>query len=60
EDGTMPLHIASAYGHQEVAKLLIDGGANVSAGKRDGTTPLYIASQNRHQGVAKLLIDRGA
>ncbi|KAF8417598.1 hypothetical protein EV426DRAFT_578107 [Tirmania nivea] len=58
--GDTPLHCASASGHQEIAKLLIERGADIAAAGRGGNTPLHSASSNGHQEVAKLLIERGA
>lgn len=43
--------------HEAVAKLLIDGGANVNQANRKGTPPLYVAVEQGHDAVAKLLID---
>ncbi|KAF8418311.1 ankyrin repeat-containing domain protein [Tirmania nivea] len=68
---TCPYYVYDSR-HPEVAKLLIEGGANVSAATQDGSTPLHNASRNGyqtplhnaslrgHQELAKLLIDRGA
>ena len=48
------------FGYLEIARLLIDKGANVSAVDEDGWTPLHVAAQNEHKVVASLLIDGGA
>ncbi|KAF8428814.1 hypothetical protein EV426DRAFT_677542 [Tirmania nivea] len=58
--GDTPLHHATLYGHQEIAKLLIDRGAGAAAANKYGNTPLHHASLYGHQEIAKLLIDRGA
>ncbi|KAF8416402.1 hypothetical protein EV426DRAFT_569866, partial [Tirmania nivea] len=58
--GNTPLHVASEYGHQEIARLLIDRGADFAAANRFSNTPLHLASANGHQEIARLLIDRGA
>ena len=46
-DGTTPLHNAAAYGHNEVAELLIANGAEVNAiivsGRNEGKTPVDLA-----------------
>ncbi len=47
DNGNTPLHNAAYYGHKEVAKLLIDKGAEVNAitklGRFEGRTPLDFA-----------------
>ncbi|KAF8420375.1 hypothetical protein EV426DRAFT_706146 [Tirmania nivea] len=58
--GDTPLHCASEYGHQEIAKLLIERGADIAAAGGGGYTPLHCASEYGHQEIAKLLIERGA
>jgi len=49
-----PLHVAALHGHAEVARLLLDRGAD--AGVRDvkGRTPLDIA-RGGHAEVAKVI-----
>jgi ankyrin repeat protein len=54
------LFIASQDGHVEVARLLIEAGADIDKAKDNGVTPLYVASQNGHVEVARLLIEAGA
>ena len=54
-----PLHGASANGHVEVVKLLLDKEANVNAADEGGWTPLHGASQNGHVWVVKLLLGVG-
>jgi ankyrin repeat protein len=51
---------ASNFGYLEIARLLIDGGADVSAADDVELTPLHCASYTGHQAIARLLIDRGA
>ncbi|KAF8418711.1 ankyrin repeat-containing domain protein [Tirmania nivea] len=53
--GNTPLHHASENGHQEIAKLLIERGADAAAANMYGNTPLHRASENGHQEIAKLL-----
>jgi len=60
DDESSPLHLASRRGHVDLARMLIDRGANVSAQMNDGSTPLHLASENGHVDVARMLVDRGA
>jgi ankyrin repeat protein len=43
----------------EVAKLLIENGADVKAENKSGYTPLHEAASNNSVGVADLLIKKG-
>ena len=43
-----------------VARLLIEHGADAVAQSKDGTTPLHQASERGHVNVAQLLIEHGA
>lgn len=58
--GWTPLHIASYYGHLEVAQMLLDYGADPKAETNKGNSPLWIAMQEKSFIVAKLLIESGA
>ena len=51
---------ASEHGYLDVAKLLIEGGADVNAQSNNGNTALMLASIREHTEVAKLLIEAGA
>jgi ankyrin repeat protein len=55
-----PLLYAAREGHVEVARLLLDAGANIEQADADGVTPLLAAVINEHAELAALLIDRGA
>ncbi|MBQ7607277.1 MAG: ankyrin repeat domain-containing protein, partial [Desulfovibrionaceae bacterium] len=59
EDGHTPLHWAAGNGHTEVAKLLIDKGADLNAKDKGGIMPLHWAAAYGRTEVAKLLIDKG-
>ena len=58
--GKSSLHLASAAGYFEVAKLLVEKDEDVEAVDHDGWTPLHMASSNGRLEVAKLLIQSGA
>jgi ankyrin repeat protein len=60
EDEWTPLHAASAFGHVEVARALIDHGADVTARAIDGHTPLHEASGKGHIDVVRFLVEHGA
>jgi len=51
---------ASDGGHEDVARLLIDKGADVNAKDVHDLTSLMRASQDGHKGAATLLIEKGA
>ena len=50
---------AAEGGHEAVAQLLLQHGADVRAALRDGRTALMIARANRHVAVARLLREHG-
>jgi ankyrin repeat protein len=51
---------AAREGHLEVAKLLLDAGADIEQADADGVTPLITAVVNIHTDLATFLIERGA
>jgi len=51
---------AAAHGRVEVARILIDAGANVNARDSHGETALMRAAQMGYAETAKLLIESGA
>lgn len=56
-----PLTLASQYGHTEIARALIDAGADVNLRTRPGGfSPLLYAAYNGNFELTKLLIDAGA
>ncbi|QHW32292.1 hypothetical protein GZH47_16750 [Paenibacillus rhizovicinus] len=46
--------------HQQIARLLIDHGADVNIADRDGITPLQHARRNRMAEIAQMLQQAGA
>jgi ankyrin repeat protein len=59
-DGWRGLHYAISCGSDDVARLLIEKGANVNGLADDGTSPLILAAKNDSVFIAKLLLERGA
>jgi glycerophosphodiester phosphodiesterase len=65
EQGETALHVAARFGHDECAKILLDGteyqkGDTELAEKTYGWTPLFIACVDGCLSVAKLLVAAGA
>jgi ankyrin repeat protein len=62
-DGSTPLHYAAWKGHPEVARLLLERGAEVSLQNDNGHwggTPLHAAAHANQRAIAELLIAHGA
>jgi ankyrin repeat protein len=55
--GWTPLHSAAFKGYREMAELLVEHGANVSAEipGEDGSKPSELALENGHKGLAQWL-----
>lgn len=51
---------ATKLGFTEIAKLLIENGADVNKKDKENNTPLHIAVQNNSLELVKLLIEKGA
>ncbi|MEW6354695.1 MAG: ankyrin repeat domain-containing protein [Planctomycetota bacterium] len=58
--GMTPLHWAAIFGNVEVAKLLIERGANIEARDGMGRTPLLLAVINGQNLMVDLLLKNGA
>ena len=54
------LHKATRGGNVEVARLLIDAGANVNEQADFAEAPIHIAAEEGHSEMIKLLLARGA
>jgi ankyrin repeat protein len=62
-DGSTPLHYAAWKGHPEVARVLLDAGADHAIENNNshwGGTPLHAAAHGNQRAVAELLIAHGA
>ena len=59
-DNATPLHLASRYGHIEVARILLEFGADLTAQNRDWETPLHVALRDGQVEVACMLLEFGA
>jgi ankyrin repeat protein/L-ascorbate metabolism protein UlaG (beta-lactamase superfamily) len=57
---SLPLHHAATQGHIEIAKLLLEAGAEVDCGDSDESTPLHNAGLNRHSDMLAFLLENGA
>lgn len=54
------LHYAVFAGHEAVARLLMDRGADIQARSTNGSTVLMMAAREGHETLAQLLLARGA
>ena len=60
-DGMTALHWAAELGHDQLAQVLLNSGANTSAVTRIGRyTPLHVAAKGGHAAVVRLLADAKA
>ena len=57
--GGAPLHVAAAFGKNEIAELLIAEGADMNAKDDDGYTPLDWAIEGNQSETADLLRKHG-
>ncbi len=56
-----PLHVAVSDGNTEIARILVNHGANLeAASEQQGARPLHLAAQFGHVPMLALLLDRGA
>jgi len=58
--GETPLSWAATNGHEAVAKLLLEKGADLESKSKNGYTPLSQAAFKGHEAVTKLLLEKGA
>lgn len=60
EDQATALFLAAGVGQIDMARILLDKGANVEIGGSYGRTPLMLAAVNGHLDVMQLLLSKGA
>lgn len=51
--------IAAAHGHLEIARLLLENGADVNRTEQSGTPALMMACRGGHEELATLLMEVG-
>jgi len=54
------LGMAAAFGHTNVAKALIEAGADINSRNKNGDTPLHISSFLCYTEIVQSLLDKGA
>jgi ankyrin repeat protein len=59
-DGDTALHVAADKGHIEVARALLQAGANARKSNDQGQTPLHKASGEGHIEIVRALLEAGA
>ncbi|CAO0803145.1 unnamed protein product [Mucor circinelloides] len=59
-DGTPPLIYAACFGKTEIAKILIEAGAQIDAQDSFGWSALMWATNNSHEALVKILLEHGA
>ena len=59
-DGATALMLAALGGHEAVAQVLLQHGADVAAADNNGGTALMGAAQGGHEAMAQLLLQHGA
>lgn len=55
-----PIHSAAANNYTDIARVLIENGANVNVRQQAGATPLHSAAQNGNLELLILLLEHGA
>jgi ankyrin repeat protein len=61
-DGFTPLHLACFFGQEQVARMLLDRGADPAAVAQNPmrVQPLHSAAAGRQLGIVRMLLERGA
>ena len=60
DDELTPLHLASREGHLDIARFLVEHGANLAAQDKHGSTPLHDTSCNGRLDLARFFVEHGA
>lgn len=58
--GMTPLHYAARHNHVDVARILLDAGAQLDAKEANGIWPLLMAISNDNAPMAHFLLEQGA
>ena len=58
--GSSPLTTASLFDKREMARILIEAGADLDFQNNDGSTPLHTAAFFCRPEIVKMLLDKGA
>lgn len=58
--GSSPLITAAVFGKPDMAKILIDAGADINFQNNDGSTALHTAAFFCHPDIVKMLLAKGA
>lgn len=58
--GSTPIVSAATFGKTEIAKMLIDAGADLTIPNNDGTTPLHAAAFFCRVEIVQMLLDANA
>lgn len=58
--GFSPLLFAARNGHVDVARVLLDAGADIEGVAGNQASPLVVATHSGHTQLAQLLLERGA
>ncbi|CAM9733023.1 unnamed protein product [Lampetra fluviatilis] len=59
KSGFTPLHIAAHYGNVNVARLLLECGADPNYMANNGISPLHVAAKRGHSELVTLLLSQG-
>jgi ankyrin repeat protein len=59
-DQEAPLHVAVAFGHRDLAEMLLEHNADINVRDRWGRTPLYYAVEKGHKELIDLFLSRNA